>query len=95
MYLHSGGGLIDPPRPAGCLPQRKEVIAHGVEDNGGKGIEVKAGFHAARVGNEHLQTVLDTLVDPVLPLIRSLRRISVISQEFWQVSHKSSNNKPE
>lgn len=25
----------------------------------------------------------------------SLRRISVISQEFWQVSHKSSNNKPE
>ena len=39
IYLHSGGGLIDPPRPAGCLPQRKEVIAHGVEDNGGKGIE--------------------------------------------------------
>ena len=28
IYLHSGGGLIDPPRPAGCLPQRKDCLLY-------------------------------------------------------------------
>ena len=70
IHFHSGSQLIDTPGPTGRLPQRKEVIAHGVEDEGGKGIEVQSGFHASGIRNKHLKAVLDPFIHPFLSLFR-------------------------
>ena len=75
IHLHLWLRLIDTPRPARRLPQCKEVIAHRVEDDGGEGIEVETGLHAARICDEDLQAVPDALIHPLLALLRGdLRR---------------------
>ena len=43
--FHAGRGLIDAPAPPARLPQRKQFVARVVEEQGGEGIEVQAGFH--------------------------------------------------
>ena len=89
LYLRRG--LVDAPGPPRRLPQREQLVAHAVEDERGKGVEVKARLHKGRVRDQHLHPGGEALLHPILPGIRldflthDLRMVAVIRQELQQL----------
>ena len=51
INLHLGRGLVDPPASAGRLPEHIQVESDVVEYQGGKSIQIEAGFHKGRIGD--------------------------------------------
>ena len=89
--LDCGRFLVDAPAPARRLPQRKELVAHAVEHQRRKGVEIQAGFYQRRVCDQHLHPGGELFLHPVLTVGgldlvgQDLRAVAFIRQELFEL----------
>ena len=83
--------LVDAPASARRLPQRKELVAHAVEHQRRKGVEIQAGFYQRRVCDQHLHPGGELFLHPVLTVGgldlvgQDLRAAAFIRQELFEL----------
>ena len=67
IHLNSGCGLIDSPAAARGLPEDVKVIGDVEEHKGRKRIQIQAGLHKSRIGNQNTDAFVQLFFHPFLP----------------------------